>query len=83
MPLAQAELARPAAEAEAERLKASAKPPCHPASPETRPTTRAASGSAGGCSRAPGARQNSPTAPGDPYAVGPAAGVDAVGEELD
>eukprot|EP00969_Alexandrium_andersonii_P082186 3623080-Alexandrium_andersonii.AAC.1 len=41
LPLPRAELDLPAAEAD--RLKASASPPCHPASPEGRPTTRSRS----------------------------------------
>eukprot|EP00969_Alexandrium_andersonii_P213087 9410170-Alexandrium_andersonii.AAC.1 len=48
LPLPRAEPDRPAAKAD--RLKASASPPCHPASPERRPLERARSGSAGlGC----------------------------------
>eukprot|EP00969_Alexandrium_andersonii_P043964 1928080-Alexandrium_andersonii.AAC.1 len=48
LPLPRAELVLPAAEAD--RLKASASPPCYPASPERRPLERARSGSAGlGC----------------------------------
>eukprot|EP00969_Alexandrium_andersonii_P033067 1444273-Alexandrium_andersonii.AAC.1 len=48
LPLPRAGPARPAADAD--RLKAAANPPRHPASPERRPSTRTRSGSAGlGC----------------------------------